>query len=102
MDGVELASVGLDGQVGYHNKTQAQAPQAKTSTYQAWTARLADAALARVDELALWQEQLAGAASDLPCDRPNAGLLNRHGRRLALTLDSALTRQLLHVAPGRG
>ena len=24
MDGVELASVGLDGQVGYHNKTQAQ------------------------------------------------------------------------------
>ena len=77
----------------------AQTPQAKTSAYQAWTARLADEALARVDELALWQRQLAGASSDLPCDRPGAGLQNRHGRTLALTLDSELTRQLLHVAP---
>ena len=77
----------------------AQAPHAKTSAYQAWTARLADEARARVDELALWQRQLAGASSDLPCDRPNAGLQNRHGRKLTLTLDSELTRQLLHVAP---
>ena len=76
-----------------------QPPQAKTSAYQAWTARLQGEALARVDELAWWQAQLAGACSDLPCDRPDAGLQNRHGRKLELKLDAELTRQLLQVAP---
>ncbi|KMN22091.1 non-ribosomal peptide synthase/polyketide synthase [Pseudomonas helleri] len=76
-----------------------QAAQAKTSAYQAWTARLADEAQARVGELALWQRQLAGASSELPCDRPDAGLQNRHARTLSLTLDAELTRQLLQVAP---
>ncbi|WP_282363322.1 non-ribosomal peptide synthase/polyketide synthase [Pseudomonas sp. PS01297] len=76
-----------------------QAAQAKTSAYQAWTARLADEAQARVGELALWQRQLAGASSELPWDRPDAGLQNRHARTLSLTLDAELTRQLLQVAP---
>ena len=76
-----------------------QAPPAKTSTYQAWTARLVDEAQARLGELALWQRQLAGASGELPCDRPDAGLQNRHARTLSLTLDAELTRQLLQVAP---
>ena len=76
-----------------------QAAQAKTSAYQAWTGRLADEAQARVGELALWQRQLAGASSELPWDRPDAGLQNRHACTLSLTLDAELTRQLLQVAP---
>jgi len=76
-----------------------QAPQAKTSAYQAWTARLPEAALARVEQLSLWQAQLAGARSDLPCERSDAALDNRHARKLELKLDAELTRQLLQVAP---
>ena len=76
-----------------------QAPQAKTSAYQAWTARLPEAALARVEQLSLWQAQLAGARSDLPCEHSDAALDNRHARKLELKLDAELTRQLLQVAP---
>ena len=77
----------------------AQTTLVKTSAYQAWTARLHDEAQSRVDELALWQAQLAGASSELPCDRANAGLTNRHARTVELKLGAELTRQLLQVAP---
>ena len=60
---------------------------------------MSDAALARVDQLALWQQQLAGASSALPQDRADAGLHSRDGRTLELKLNQTLTRQLLQVAP---
>nr|WP_314483498.1 non-ribosomal peptide synthase/polyketide synthase [uncultured Pseudomonas sp.] len=97
VDGVSWRVLLEDLQQFY--SSPAQPPQAKTSAYQAWTARLSDAAHARVDELALWQQQLAGASSDLPQDRAEAGLRSRDGRTLELKLNHELTRHLLQVAP---
>ena len=75
------------------------APQPKTSAYQAWTARLAEEAHARLPELALWQAQLAAAPHELPRDHLEAGLRTRHAQKVELTLDAERTRQLLQVAP---
>ena len=97
VDGVSWRVLLEDLQQFY--SSPAQPPQAKTSAYQAWTARLSDAAQDRVDQLALWQQQLAGASSALPQDRADAGLHSRDGRTLEFKLNQALTRQLLQVAP---
>ncbi|MBH3339923.1 non-ribosomal peptide synthase/polyketide synthase [Pseudomonas mendocina] len=75
---------------------------AKTSSYQAWAARLqghaGDGVLA--GELDYWRQALTDAPVDLPCDNPEGGLRNAQERKVTLTLDAELTRQLLQEAPG--
>ncbi|NNA07928.1 non-ribosomal peptide synthase/polyketide synthase [Pseudomonas lundensis] len=97
VDGVSWRVLLEDLQQFYAQPTQA--PQAKTSAYQAWTAHLQAAAQARLPELAYWHAHLSGASSELPCDRAGGGLQNRHGQTRAFSLDAERTRQLLQVAP---
>ncbi|MFJ2545441.1 non-ribosomal peptide synthase/polyketide synthase [Pseudomonas sp. NPDC087612] len=74
---------------------------AKTSSVQAWAARLqryaqSEAVRGQVD---YWQAQLSVAGSALPCDDPDASLHSRYAHSVVTRLDAGLTRQLLQVAP---
>ncbi|HHM7648668.1 TPA: amino acid adenylation domain-containing protein, partial [Pseudomonas aeruginosa] len=71
----------------------------RSSSYQAWSRHLHEQAGARLDELDYWQAQLHDAPHALPCENPHGALVNRHERKLVLTLDAERTRQLLQEAP---
>ncbi|AVO54972.1 non-ribosomal peptide synthase/polyketide synthase [Ectopseudomonas mendocina] len=75
---------------------------AKTSSYQAWSARLQAFAHepSLAGELDYWRQTLADAPSDLPCDNPEGSLRNAQAEKITLTLDGESTRQLLQDAPG--
>jgi len=70
---------------------------AKTSSYKAWGEHLqVYAATEAVQaELNFWQQQLAGAALDLPCDNPQGSRQTRHAQVLNSRLDKTFTQQLL-------
>ncbi|MGG7637830.1 amino acid adenylation domain-containing protein, partial [Pseudomonas sp. ES1] len=102
VDGVSWRILFEDLQSAYNQLAQGQAVSlpAKTSSVQAWAARLqAHAAQLRDSQLEFWRDQLADASPLLPCDNPDGGLSNRHARTVNSQLDKALTRQLLQVAP---
>ena len=73
----------------------------KTSALRAWATRLH--AYASSDslrqELGLWQQQLAGPDTELPCDNPQGARQNRHGQTVSVRLSAEHTRQLLQDAP---
>ncbi|MCU1758991.1 non-ribosomal peptide synthase/polyketide synthase [Pseudomonas sp. 14P_8.1_Bac3] len=74
---------------------------AKTSATQAWARRLqmqADSASMQA-QLGFWTEQLKGAPQDLPCDRPQGELHNRHALHVQTRLDKEQTRKLLQETP---
>ncbi|WP_339538562.1 non-ribosomal peptide synthetase [Pseudomonas sp. RA_15y_Pfl2_54] len=71
---------------------------AKTTAFQSWTARLESAASRFDDQLSYWKAQHQDAR-DLPCERPDGSLQNRHGEKIQWRLDAERTRQLLQQAP---
>ncbi|MHC8319523.1 non-ribosomal peptide synthase/polyketide synthase [Pseudomonas sp. GB2N2] len=74
---------------------------AKTSATQAWAHRLkthADSAPMQ-EQLAFWTTKLQGASQNLPCDRPQSELHNRHALHVQTRLDKEQTRKLLQDAP---
>ncbi|MBV6662338.1 amino acid adenylation domain-containing protein [Pseudomonas yamanorum] len=72
----------------------------KTTSYQAWTARLQDAVPRFLPQLEDWQARLRHAPSvDLPCDNPQGALHHCLEQKVSSTLDADTTRQLLTHAP---
>ncbi|WP_283776236.1 non-ribosomal peptide synthetase [Pseudomonas syringae] len=74
---------------------------AKTSAFRDWAARLQAYAgnESLREELHLWQRQLGGPATSLPCHNPQGGRQNRHAQTVSVRLDAERTRQLLQQAP---
>ncbi|VVM96644.1 non-ribosomal peptide synthetase [Pseudomonas fluorescens] len=103
VDGVSWRILLEDLQQAYQQALRGASIQlpAKTSSYKAWGERLqAYAATDAVQaELGFWQQQLEGAALDLPCDNPQGSLQSRHAQVLHSRLDKTFTRQLLQQAP---
>ena len=103
VDGVSWRILLEDLQLAYQQALQGSSIKlpAKTSSYKAWGEHLqsfaaTDAVLA---ELGFWQQQLEGAALDLPCDNPQGSLQSRHAQVLHSRLDKTFTQQLLQQAP---
>ena len=101
VDGVSWRVLLEDLQTAF---TQVQAGRpialpAKTSAFKTWGEHLQLYAGTLDAELALWREQLQGAAPALPCERPDASLQNRYAQSVQTRLDKALTGQLLQQAP---
>uniref|UniRef100_UPI000289BE31 non-ribosomal peptide synthetase n=1 Tax=Pseudomonas sp. PAMC 25886 TaxID=1125977 RepID=UPI000289BE31 len=72
----------------------------KTTSYQAWTARLQDAVARFLPQLEGWQARLGAASmADLPCDNAHGGLHQYLEEKVSCTLDADTTRQLLTLAP---
>ncbi|MBT9265316.1 amino acid adenylation domain-containing protein [Pseudomonas sp. MG-9] len=72
----------------------------KTSAYQHWVARLQSHLPNFAQSLDYWQTQLREAAqNDLPCERPQGSLENRHEQKIELTFSAEQTRKLLQQAP---
>ncbi len=72
----------------------------KTTSYQAWTARLQDAGARFLPQLEGWQARLgATSMADLPCDNAHGGLHQYLEEKVSCTLDADTTRQLLTLAP---
>ncbi|POR61811.1 non-ribosomal peptide synthetase [Pseudomonas syringae] len=74
---------------------------AKTSAFRDWAARLQAYAgnESLREELQLWQRQLGGPATTLPCHNPQGGQQNLHAQTVSVRLDAERTRQLLQQAP---
>ncbi|WP_025110384.1 non-ribosomal peptide synthetase [Pseudomonas sp. H1h] len=72
----------------------------KTSAYQHWVARLQGHLPNFAQSFDYWQTQLREAAQDdLPCERPQGSLENRHEQKIELTFSAEQTRKLLQQAP---
>ena len=73
----------------------------KTSSFQQWSARLADYANSPElqAELAYWQAHTQATLQDLPRDHPEGRQTNAQASRISLRLDAQHTRQLLQQAP---
>ncbi|MBS4078114.1 non-ribosomal peptide synthase/polyketide synthase [Pseudomonas rustica] len=103
VDGVSWRILLEDLQQAYQQAVQGTSIKlpAKTSSYKAWGEHLqAHAATDAVQgELRFWQQQLDGAALDLPCDNPQGSLQSRHAQVLHSRLDKTFTQQLLQQAP---
>ncbi|SDU36152.1 non-ribosomal peptide synthase domain TIGR01720/amino acid adenylation domain-containing protein [Pseudomonas synxantha] len=101
VDGVSWRILFEDLQNAYQQLSSGQPLQlpARTSSVKAWAERLQQRADRDQDELSYWQTQLRDAVVDLPCERPNASLDNRHSHTLHTHLDAGQTRQLLQQAP---
>ncbi|MHB2050556.1 amino acid adenylation domain-containing protein, partial [Pseudomonas sp. VEM90] len=93
VDGVSWRVLLEDLQQAY----QQQPLPAKTSAWQAWTARLPALAEGHAAELDFWRAQTVVA--ELPCDNPQGAVSNRHAHKLEARFDAAFTRQLLQQAP---
>ncbi|WP_448724800.1 non-ribosomal peptide synthase/polyketide synthase [Pseudomonas farris] len=103
VDGVSWRILLEDLQQAYEQLQAGEALklQAKTSATQAWARRLqqhADSAVMQA-QLTFWQGQLQDSRNDLPCDRPQGELHNRHTMHVQTRLDKEQTRQLLQEAP---
>ncbi|AZE54867.1 Non-ribosomal peptide synthetase [Pseudomonas synxantha] len=101
VDGVSWRILFEDLQNAYQQLSSGQPLQlpTRTSSVKAWAERLQQRADGDQDELSYWQAQLRDAVVDLPCERPNASLDNRHSHTLHTHLDAGQTRQLLQQAP---
>ncbi|AZE60746.1 non-ribosomal peptide synthase/polyketide synthase [Pseudomonas synxantha] len=101
VDGVSWRILFEDLQNAYQQLSSGQPLQlpTRTSSVKAWAERLQQRADRDQDELSYWQAQLRDAVVDLPCERPNASLDNRHSHTLHTHLDAGQTRQLLQQAP---
>ncbi|MGC5702151.1 non-ribosomal peptide synthetase [Pseudomonas sp. NFXW11] len=98
VDGVSWRVLLEDLQQLYTQPELALAP--RSSSYQAWSAHLQQAAQSRSAELDYWQAQIPQQLAELPVDHPGAALENRHEQKITLTLDAQRTAQLLQQAPG--
>ncbi|MFG6206639.1 non-ribosomal peptide synthetase [Pseudomonas retamae] len=100
VDGVSWRLLLEDLQQAYEQRAAGGGIQlpAKTHAFQSWTARLAGEASRFDEQLAYWKAQHQDAR-DLPCDRPQGSLENRHGEKIEWRLDAERTRQLLQQAP---
>ena len=103
VDGVSWRILLEDLQLAYQQALQGSSIKlpAKTSSYKAWGEHLQSFAAtdAVQAELGFWQQQLEGAALDLPCDNPQGSLQSRHAQVLHSRLDKTFTQQLLQQAP---
>ena len=104
VDGVSWRVLFEDLQSSYRQLQSGQSIvlPARTSAFQAWGERLqsyATASAALQKQLPFWQQQLAGAADELPGARPAARLDNALAITVQTRLDQTLTRQLLQQAP---
>ncbi|WP_395599089.1 non-ribosomal peptide synthase/polyketide synthase [Pseudomonas sp. A1437] len=103
VDGVSWRILLEDLQLAYQQALQGSSIKlpAKTSSYKAWGEHLQSFAAtdAVQAELGFWQQQLEGAALDLPCDNPQGSLQSRHAQVLHSRLDETFTQQLLQQAP---
>ncbi|WP_201191066.1 non-ribosomal peptide synthase/polyketide synthase [Pseudomonas fluorescens] len=103
VDGVSWRILLEDLQQAYEQLQAGQVLQLppKTSSTQAWARRLqaqADSPAMQA-QLGFWRAQLQGARADLPCERPQGELHNRHARHVQTRLDPVQTRHLLQQAP---
>ena len=100
VDGVSWRVLLEDLQQLYRQLSAGEQPSlpAKTSSYQAWAARLHEHAPTVLAELPYWLAQHEGVA-ELPCDNPKGAQVNRLERKIESRLSPELTRQLLQVAP---
>ncbi|MFJ7313617.1 non-ribosomal peptide synthase/polyketide synthase [Pseudomonas sp. NPDC098747] len=103
VDGVSWRILLEDLQLAYQQALQGSSIKlpAKTSSYKAWGEHLQTFAAtdAVQAELGFWQQQVEGAAQDLPCDNPQGSLQSRHAQVLHSRLDKTFTQQLLQQAP---
>ncbi|OLU26324.1 non-ribosomal peptide synthetase [Pseudomonas sp. PA15(2017)] len=101
VDGVSWRILLEDLQAAYQRLAAGHAPAlpAKTSSYQAWAARLQGHGQAQQQALADWLSRLDGPVQELPQDDPQGGLLNAQGAALETRLDAGLTERLLKHAP---
>ncbi|WP_395607828.1 non-ribosomal peptide synthase/polyketide synthase [Pseudomonas sp. B22129] len=103
VDGVSWRILFEDLQNAYQQAVNQQAVQlpARTSSLKAWAERLQQRAQSQAsnEELNNWLARLDSNASDLPCERPQGSLDNRHSHTLHTHLDAQQTRQLLQQAP---
>ncbi|MCT8946633.1 non-ribosomal peptide synthase/polyketide synthase [Pseudomonas iridis] len=103
VDGVSWRILLEDLQLAYQQALQGSSIKlpAKTSSYKAWGEHLQSFAAtdAVQAELGFWQQQLEGAALDLPCDNLQGSLQSRHAQVLHSRLDKTFTQQLLQQAP---
>uniref|UniRef100_UPI0009EC47EB non-ribosomal peptide synthase/polyketide synthase n=1 Tax=Pseudomonas sp. NBRC 111119 TaxID=1661034 RepID=UPI0009EC47EB len=99
VDGVSWRILLDDLQHAYRQLARAEAVAlpAKTSSYQAWAAHLAEHAASLGQQLPYWLSQQADA--DLPCAAPQGEMTQRLERKVEVRLDAAITRLLLQVAP---
>ena len=100
VDGVSWRVLLEDLQLAYQQLAAGQPARlpAKTSSYQAWAARLQQHVPAVLDQLPYWLAQHQDIA-ELPCDRPHGALTNQLQRKVEARLSREATRQLLQVAP---
>ncbi|AMA46431.1 non-ribosomal peptide synthase/polyketide synthase [Pseudomonas alabamensis] len=87
----------LEQAYAQHQAGQATALPARTSSYQAWTARLVEWLPTALAQLPYWQAQQV--EDTLPCDRPGAIATQRQAAKVASRLSPETTRQLLQAAP---
>ncbi|WDG77011.1 amino acid adenylation domain-containing protein [Pseudomonas chlororaphis] len=103
VDGVSWRIFLEDLQSLYRQLVNGQPRQlpAKTSAFKAWAERLQAYARSEAmqQEKDFWQQQLQGAAADLPCRDPQGARPGRLARTVVSQLDAELTRQLLQQAP---
>ncbi|HEX4546809.1 non-ribosomal peptide synthetase [Pseudomonas sp.] len=72
----------------------------KTSAYQHWVSRLQGHLPDFAQSFDYWQTQLRNAPqNDLPCERPDGSLENRHEQKIELKFSTGQTRKLLQQAP---
>ncbi|PRA33148.1 non-ribosomal peptide synthetase [Pseudomonas poae] len=101
VDGVSWRILLEDLQAAYHAAKSGQFARlpAKTSSFQAWGERLRGyAQSAQVQQLPYWQQALANAPLDLPCD-PLAAQTTPRVCSVSVGLDAQQTRRLLQDAP---
>ncbi|MFL1551428.1 non-ribosomal peptide synthetase [Pseudomonas sp. D47] len=103
VDGVSWRVLLEDLQTVYRQLSDGQSVSlpAKTSALRDWAARLQAYASSESlrEELAVWQDQLAGPQVVLPVDRPRGTRRNRDADTVSVRLDAEHTRQLLQQAP---
>ncbi|AZE60743.1 MULTISPECIES: non-ribosomal peptide synthetase [Pseudomonas fluorescens group] len=102
VDGVSWRILLDDLQQLYAGLREGAAPAlaGKTTSYQAWTARLQGAVPRFLPQLEGWQARHGQApTADLPCDNPQGALHQYLEEKVSCTLDADTTRQLLTLAP---
>jgi len=103
VDGVSWRILFDDLQAAYRQLQAGQALQlpGKTSAFKTWAEHVNTYANspALQTEVVYWQQTLQGVCAELPCDKIEGGLQNRHALTVRIRLNKDLTRQLLQEAP---